>query len=77
MALLNPARRRALPSVALSLSLSLSLALAIAACSNREHLNPLDPENPETGGVPWQFSAVAADRSVSLRWIPQELTDLG
>jgi sugar lactone lactonase YvrE len=62
-------RRAGLPAVL--------LLLLTAACSDREHLNPLDPENPDTGGVPWRFGAVAADRSVDLRWDAQDFADLG
>ena len=42
---------------------------ALAGCSSREHLNPLDPENPVTGGAPAGFTAVAGDGSVRLTWV--------
>ncbi len=51
--------------------------LAAVACSDREHLNPLDPENPETAGVPWRFTAVAENHAVNLRWDVQDFPDLG
>jgi DNA-binding beta-propeller fold protein YncE len=70
MALLSGAPRPAL------LAFAATGALVLAACSDREHLNPLDPANPETNGVPWRFTAVAADRSVNLRWDPQKLAEI-
>jgi DNA-binding beta-propeller fold protein YncE len=40
----------------------------LAGCSSRAHLNPFDPENPQTGGRPAGFAAIAGDRAVLLRW---------
>jgi DNA-binding beta-propeller fold protein YncE len=49
----------------------LSLALPLlAGCSQRAHLNPFDPANPQTGGRPAGFEAVAGDQRVLLRWQP-------
>ncbi|HVP15065.1 MAG TPA: hypothetical protein VMS88_05950 [Terriglobales bacterium] len=49
----------------------LTLALALACgCSSRQHLNPFDPANPETGGRPVGFVALAGEGSVILRWQP-------
>lgn len=49
---------------------ALAIALAPAGCSRRERLNPLDPGNPQTGGAPSGFNAVAGYASVQLRWDP-------
>jgi DNA-binding beta-propeller fold protein YncE len=48
----------------------LLLALLLAGCSQREHANPLDPDNPHTGGGPAGFMAIAGDRRIDLRWVP-------
>ena len=44
-----------------------ALAL-LAGCSTRAHLNPFDPANPNTGGRPPGFEAIAGNQSVRLRW---------
>jgi DNA-binding beta-propeller fold protein YncE len=47
----------------------LTLALPLlAGCSTRARLNPFDPANPATGGLPANFEAVAGNQSVRLRW---------
>lgn len=47
----------------------LAALLSLAAgCSQRERLNPLDPGNPETGGGPVGFNAVAGFSTVTLTW---------
>ncbi|HET9326508.1 MAG TPA: hypothetical protein VFQ05_07045 [Candidatus Eisenbacteria bacterium] len=48
----------------------LLLALLLAGCSQREHTNPLDPDNPNTGGGPAGFMAIAGDGRVDLSWSP-------
>ncbi len=53
--------RRLVPLLAL-------LLLAAPACTRRERSNPLDPANPQTGGRPEGFGAVAGFSSVALRW---------
>lgn len=50
------------------LAVVLILAGALAGCSSREHANPFDPANPDTGGRPAGFVALAGDGTVSLRW---------
>lgn len=55
--------------------LTLALLAAAAGCSERQRLNPLDPANPETGGRPAGFNAVAGFASVTLTWTAR--TDLG
>jgi streptogramin lyase len=47
----------------------LTLALLFAAgCTSRPHSNPFDPANPQTGGRPAGFAALAEDHAVLLRW---------
>lgn len=56
-------RPRDLPRGALLLLAALAAA---PACDTREAANPLDPANPETGGVPPNLAALAGDREVEL-----------
>lgn len=49
----------------------LALAALAAGCSHRQRLNPLDPANPQTGGRPAGFNAIAGDGSIRLVWQPQ------
>ena len=56
--------------------LPVTLVTALFACSNRERTNPLDPNNPETDGIPWELAATAADRAVDLRWQTLGFSDL-
>ena len=51
------------------------LGALLAACSQRERANPLDPENPSSGGAPQGFNAVADFVSARLVWTPR--ADLG
>ena len=51
--------------------LALLLALAAASCSNRERANPLDAANPNTGGAPQGFNAIAYPALVQLNWVAQ------
>jgi DNA-binding beta-propeller fold protein YncE len=70
---------RAGPAGLSPLVLFLLLAFLLVApigCSERDHLNPVDPENPDTGGVPWGFQAVAGNQEVTLDWTPFEFDDL-
>jgi DNA-binding beta-propeller fold protein YncE len=46
----------------------LALALLAAGCSERARLNPFDPANPDTGGRPAGFVAIAGNQSVRLSW---------
>ena len=41
---------------------------ALAGCQNRLRSNPLDPENPSTGGGPTNFQAIAGYGTVALTW---------
>ena len=49
--------------------LALALALLAASCSQRERANPLDAANPDTGGAPQGFNAIADAALVQLRWV--------
>lgn len=53
--------RRLVPLLAL-------LALLLPGCSRRERTNPLDPANPQTGGRPDGFNAIAGFSNVVLQW---------
>jgi len=43
-------------------------AVVLGGCDERDRTNPLDPENPDTGGVPDWLRATADHRAVDLRW---------
>jgi DNA-binding beta-propeller fold protein YncE len=45
--------------------------LLLASCSNRARLNPLDSMNPNSGGAPEGFNALAGFVSVRLVWLPR------
>jgi DNA-binding beta-propeller fold protein YncE len=49
----------------------LTVLALLAGCSNRERANPLDPANPQTGGRPQGFNAVAGHALVVLTWTAQ------
>jgi len=49
--------------------LALALAVLAASCSHRERANPLDAANPNTGGAPQGFNAIADAALVQLRWV--------
>ena len=46
------------------------------ACSDREHSNPFDPDNPQTGGHPLLLWAIPAERYVRLHWSVPGVPDL-
>ncbi|MBD3334894.1 MAG: hypothetical protein GF355_05210 [Candidatus Eisenbacteria bacterium] len=54
---------RVLPAVLLG-----TLVIAGLGCDSRDHTNPLDPGNPETGGRPEVLTALAGDGAVELHW---------
>jgi DNA-binding beta-propeller fold protein YncE len=56
--------------------LILLAALALAGCSRRDRLNPLDPANPQTGGRPTGFNALAGYSAVRLTWDPRPDLDI-
>ncbi len=47
---------------------ALALAALLAGCADRPRSNPLDPRNPDTGGGPTGFAAVAGNNRVTLAW---------
>jgi DNA-binding beta-propeller fold protein YncE len=47
-----------------------ALLALLAGCEGRLHSNPLDPDNPSTGGGPVQFVALAGHGVVTLSWDP-------
>ena len=49
--------------------LALAVVVTAASCSRRERANPLDAANPNTGGAPQGFNAVADAASVELSWV--------
>ncbi|HET7226992.1 MAG TPA: hypothetical protein VFK69_14895 [Candidatus Eisenbacteria bacterium] len=51
-----------------ALAVVLIVALALAGCSHRPRANPFDPGNPDTGGRPAGFFALAGEAHVTLRW---------
>jgi hypothetical protein len=58
-----------------ALGIGLVLAALVGGCSERPRLNPLDPENVETGGRLTSLQALAGDSQVELRW--DRLTQTG
>jgi DNA-binding beta-propeller fold protein YncE len=63
--------RRPLVVLTRALLVAAGLALLASGCSRRVRDNPLDPRNPETGGRPAGFNAVAGYTLVTLSWSPQ------
>lgn len=63
-------------SRAIGLGLAAALLCGQAGCSDRLHVNPLDPENPDTGGRPWNLTALAKERAVELEWANYQFDDL-
>ena len=50
--------------------------IQIFACADRQRLNPLDPQNPQTLGQPTGLSVVSWRDTVTLRWDQLALRDL-
>lgn len=50
--------------------LALLLLFALAGCEARPRSNPLDPQNPTTGGGPLGFRALGGPSGVTLSWSP-------
>ena len=55
-------------SASRSAGLALLALLALAGCEGRLRTNPLDPENPQTGGGPVGFVALGDNAVVHLTW---------
>ncbi len=52
------------------------LLLAGEGCEKRDRINPFDPENPDTGGVPFLLDARAGDSRTELEWEPADLAGI-
>jgi len=52
------------------------ICLFLLSCSDREHANPFDPENPNTRGAPTGVSVISNRDSVILSWNPMDVNDL-
>ena len=52
------------------------ICLFLLSCSDREHANPFDPENPNTKGAPTGVSVISNRDSVILSWNPMDVDDL-
>lgn len=50
--------------------------LLLFACADRQRLNPLDPENPQTLGQPTGLNVISVRDTVTLRWNQLTLHDL-
>ena len=46
------------------------------SCSDRERLNPFDPQNPVTNGAPAGLTVTSHRKTVTLNWTPVEVNDL-
>ncbi|MFZ5518597.1 MAG: hypothetical protein ACOY90_18350 [Candidatus Zhuqueibacterota bacterium] len=57
-------------SVLALLSLLATGILLLLSCSDRERLNPIDPQNPETGGRPQGFRGYSEYNQATLLWPP-------
>jgi DNA-binding beta-propeller fold protein YncE len=64
----RPRAAAAVSAVVCGVTLALAFAFVAAGCSDRPRSNPLDPENPDTGGGPTAFVALAENGQVELRW---------
>ena len=52
------------------------IAWLTIGCSDRERLNPIDPLNPKTGGIPVGLSVISLRDTVKLSWQALELRSL-
>ncbi len=55
---------------------SVALFLILAGCQGRDHNNPLDPLNPDTGGTLDILNAIAGNGEVTLEWDDLGFSDL-
>jgi streptogramin lyase len=51
-----------------TLGLACAVLLVLASCESRPRNNPLDPQNPITGGGPASFRALAGNMQIELVW---------
>jgi hypothetical protein len=54
----------------------LIVVLLLISCSEREHLNPFDPENPYTHGAPTGLTVVSDRNRIDLSWDPMDINEL-
>jgi sugar lactone lactonase YvrE len=57
--------------------LALVVIATAASCSHRERANPLDAANPDTGGAPQGFNAIADANAVALFWTARPDLSIG
>ena len=57
-------------SASRGLALLAIVVLCALGCEERPRTNPFDPMNPDTGGGPLTFRALADDQGVKLEWSP-------
>lgn len=53
-----------------------ALAVLAASCSSRDRANPLDAQNPNSGGAPLGFNAIADFVSARIVWTPRPDLDI-
>jgi DNA-binding beta-propeller fold protein YncE len=52
------------------------IVIVVGACADRDRLNPLDPQNPNTLGRPTGLSVVSMQDTVELKWSQLDLRNL-
>ena len=52
------------------------LSILLLSCSDREPLNPLDPDNPNTEGKPTGLHLLPIQKAVQIAWDPVDVTGL-
>ncbi len=57
-------------------AIAILIAFSVFSCSERERLNPIDPSNPDTGGVGKEFWAIAGNNVVNLNWDFPDFSDI-
>ena len=55
---------------------TITLGIILIGCSNREPLNPLDPNNPFTDGRPTGLSLIPIQNTVQILWDSIDLSDI-
>ncbi len=59
----------------ISLTVTLLVVHFLCSCSDRERLNPIDPQNPETGGRPQGLRVYSEYDQATLRWLNIQLNN--